>query len=31
MLNTKRNEFAVCGFAAVKTLEKINSDRIAIH
>lgn len=28
MLNTKRNEFAVCGFAAVKTLEKINSDRI---
>lgn len=28
MRNTKNNELAVCGFAAVKTLEKINSSRI---
>ena len=28
MKNTKNNELAVCGFAAVKTLEKINSDKI---
>ena len=28
MKNTQRNELAVCGFAAVKTLEKINSQKI---
>jgi len=28
MKNTQRNELAVCGFAAVKTLEKINSSKI---
>ena len=28
MKNTQKNELAVCGFAAVKTLEKINWERI---
>lgn len=28
MKNTQRNELAVCGFAAVKTLEKVNYSRI---
>ena len=28
MKNTLKNELAVCGFAAVKTLEKINWQRI---
>ena len=28
MKNTLRNEMAVCGFAAVKTLEKINAQKI---
>ena len=28
MKNTKNNELAVCGFAAVKTLEKVNGGRI---
>ena len=28
MKNTQRNELAVCGFAAVKTLEKVNWERI---
>ncbi len=28
MKNTQRNELAICGFAAVKTLEKINSQKI---
>ena len=28
MKNTLRNEMAVCGFAAVKTLEKINAHKI---
>ncbi|MGN0728112.1 TrmH family RNA methyltransferase [Treponema sp.] len=28
MKNTQRNELAVCGFAAVKTLEKMNSQKI---
>lgn len=28
MKNTQRNELAVCGFAAVKTLEKIHGDKI---
>ncbi len=28
MRNTERNELAVCGFAAVKTLEKVHGERI---
>ena len=28
MKNTERNELAVCGFAAVKTLEKLNPEKI---